>query len=163
MSLCDCQRRKKKNEKQTHRLFSIHGLHPQLPVPLWESLESDGHISTETVTDTIPVLQLNDWVSMCTPVPFQHPTSLKQNKRITTWAKEQQEQRLRASLKYLIKSHVWKGRNKCDEMMMTFNCCNLTVGDATELDAKVCSSKANKLIVYWYNMCYELWALCQVH
>lgn len=58
------------DEKETHRLFSIHGLHPQLPVSLWESLESDGHISTETATDTIQVLQLNDSVSMYNSVPF---------------------------------------------------------------------------------------------
>lgn len=39
--------------KQTHRLFSIHGLHPQLPVALRKSLESDGRVSMVTETKAI--------------------------------------------------------------------------------------------------------------
>uniref|UniRef100_A0A3P8SBU4 Uncharacterized protein n=1 Tax=Amphiprion percula TaxID=161767 RepID=A0A3P8SBU4_AMPPE len=41
------------DRKQTHRLLSIHGLHPQLPVSLRKSLESDGCVSMETVTNAI--------------------------------------------------------------------------------------------------------------
>lgn len=39
--------------KQTHRLFPVHGLHPQLPVALRKSLESDGRVSMETETRAI--------------------------------------------------------------------------------------------------------------
>ena len=63
------------DEKQTHRLFSIHGFHPHLSVPLTESLESDGHISTKTATDNSSVAV--KWFSLevhCRP--FQHPTSV---------------------------------------------------------------------------------------
>lgn len=125
-----------RDEKQTHRLFPIHGLHPQLPFPLWESLESDWHISMETVTDTIKVLQWSDTVSSsASSSPRQRPTSVNafaKDERITTSV---QEQRLGASLKYPIKSHVWTMRHKCEEAMMTFSYHNLTVGDA-KLDAK---------------------------
>lgn len=100
-------------EKQTHGLFSIHGLHPQFPLPLRESLESDGHISTETVTDS--------WMIQprCSPPsPSSVPlvsTFTHKKKENTTWEAKQkriltqaQEQSLRASLKYLIKSHLWE-------------------------------------------------------
>lgn len=41
------------DKSETHRLFSIHGLHPQLPVCLRESLECDGSSSVETHKDSI--------------------------------------------------------------------------------------------------------------
>lgn len=64
--------------------------------------------------------------------PPQCPKLGKQNKRLI---ERVEEQRLWASLKFHIKSHVWILRNKYDEVMMTLICCNLTAGDATKLNA----------------------------
>lgn len=43
----------KVGENETYRLFSIHGLYPQLPVPLRKGLECNGRVSTATVTEAI--------------------------------------------------------------------------------------------------------------
>lgn len=40
----------KRDEKWTHGLLAVHGLHPQLPVSLRQRLEGDGHVSVETTT-----------------------------------------------------------------------------------------------------------------
>lgn len=45
-------------QKSTHWFFSVHGLHPQFPVSLRQSLERDGRVSMETVTNAIKKIQL---------------------------------------------------------------------------------------------------------